>query len=165
MTQTTWYSKIPTLAWNQSHSKWHSYLYIYLNPNIHKCVTYIRPLEMFIIAQSFGFPHLSTDAPTLCIWVHHTHQLQCCSFMKSFSLNCLKMLSWDARVAQRLSVCLRLRAWSWSPMIESCIGFSAWSLLLLPLPVSLPFSLCLSWINKVFKKKEEAVFIIKQVPE
>ena len=47
------------------------------------------------------------------------------------------------------STCLQPGAWSWSPEIKSHIGLPAWSLLL-PLPVSLPFSLflCLSWINK-----------------
>ena len=47
-------------------------------------------------------------------------------------------------VAQWLSGCLGLKAWSQSPRIESHIGVPAWSLLL-SLPVSLPFSL--SWIN------------------
>ena len=57
--------------------------------------------------------------------------------------------SWDAWVAQWLGVCLWLRAWSWSPRIESHIRLPVKSLLL-PLPVSL-LSLCLSWINKIFK--------------
>ena len=42
-------------------------------------------------------------------------------------------------VAQRLSICLWLRAWSQSPGIKSCSRLPAWSLLL-PLPMSLPFS-------------------------
>ena len=58
-----------------------------------------------------------------------------------------KMWCGDAWVAQQLSVCLSLRVWSWSPRMESHIRIPAWSLLL-PLPMSLPFSLCLSWINK-----------------
>ena len=53
---------------------------------------------------------------------------------------------WDHWVAQRLIVCLQLRAWSWSSEMESHIGLFAWSLLL-SLPMSLPLSLCLSWIN------------------
>ena len=48
----------------------------------------------------------------------------------------------DAWVAQRLSICLWLRAWSPSPGIKSPIGLPAWSLLL-PLPVSLPLSVSL----------------------
>ena len=58
-----------------------------------------------------------------------------------------KFWSLDTWVAQWFSVCLQLRAWSWSPGIESHIGLPAWSLLL-PLPVSLPLSISLSWINK-----------------
>ena len=50
-------------------------------------------------------------------------------------------------VAQWFSTCLWPRAWSWNPGIESHIRLPAWSLLL-PLPVSLPLSVCLSWINK-----------------
>ena len=51
----------------------------------------------------------------------------------------------DTWVAQRLSVCLRPRAWSWGPGIKYHIRLPAWSLLL-PLPVSLPLllSLCVS---------------------
>ena len=56
-------------------------------------------------------------------------------------------VGWDAWVAQRSSICLQPRAWSWRPGIKSHIGFPVWSLLL-PLPVSLLLSLCLSWINK-----------------
>ena len=55
----------------------------------------------------------------------------------------------DAWVAQRLSSCLRLRSWPRGPGIESHIGLPAGSLLL-PLPMSLPLSSCLSWINKIF---------------
>ena len=54
-------------------------------------------------------------------------------------------IPWDVWVAQWLSICLLLRAWSWSSRIESHNGLLAWSLLL-PLLVSV--SLCLSWINK-----------------
>ena len=53
----------------------------------------------------------------------------------------------DAWVAQWLSICLQLRVWSWGPGMELHIGLPTGSLLL-PLPVSLPLSLCLSWINK-----------------
>ena len=66
----------------------------------------------------------------------------------------LKIPIRGTRVAQWLSICLGLRLWSWGPGIESCIGLSAWSLLLL-LPVSLPFSVCLSWINKMFTKNNK----------
>ena len=41
-----------------------------------------------------------------------------------------KKKDWDAWVAQWLSVCLWLRAWSRSPGIESCIGLPTGSLLL-----------------------------------
>ena len=58
-----------------------------------------------------------------------------------------------ARLAQQFSACLWLRVWSWTPGIESCIELPAWSLLV-PLSVSLPLSVCLSWImNKIFQKK------------
>ena len=50
-------------------------------------------------------------------------------------------------VAQWLSICFQLRAWSQGPGIEFCIRLPAESLLLPP-PMSLPLSLCLSWINK-----------------
>ena len=53
----------------------------------------------------------------------------------------------DAWVVQWLSVCLRLRVLSWSPEIESHIGLLAGSLLL-PLPMSLPFYLSVSLMNK-----------------
>ena len=66
------------------------------------------------------------------------------SLKKGFSDNVrhvLKGAHWDAWVAQWLSVCLWLRAWSWGPGIKSYIGLLVGSLLL-PLPMSLP--LCLS---------------------
>ena len=44
-------------------------------------------------------------------------------------------------------VCLLPRVWFWSLRIESPIRLPARSLLL-PLPMSLPVSLCLSWIKK-----------------
>ena len=44
-------------------------------------------------------------------------------------------------VAQRLSICLRLRSWSWGPGIKSHIGLLAGSLLL---PLCLCLSLCAS---------------------
>ena len=56
-------------------------------------------------------------------------------------------------MAQWLSICLWLRVWSRDPGIEFCIGLPA-GRLLLPLPMSLPLSLFLSWINKILKKKK-----------
>ena len=52
-----------------------------------------------------------------------------------------------------VSVCLWLQVWSRVPGIESCLGFPAGSLLL-PLPMSLPLSLYLSWINKILKQQQ-----------
>ena len=57
-----------------------------------------------------------------------------------------------SRVAQWFGFTFGPEVWSWKPGIESYIRLPAWSLLL-SLPVSL--SLCLSWINKIFKKKRE----------
>ena len=54
---------------------------------------------------------------------------------------------WNIRVAQWLSVCLWLKEWSRGPGTESLIGLPTGSLLL-PLPMSLSLSVCLSWINK-----------------
>ena len=54
-----------------------------------------------------------------------------------------KALNRDPWVAQRFSAYVQPRAWSWRPRIESHIGLPAWSLLL-PLPVSLPLSVCVS---------------------
>ena len=81
------------------------------------------------------------------VWVWERYDLICI----------LRSSVWGTWVAQWLSVCLWLRAWSWGPGIESHIRLSTGSLLL-PLPLSLPLSLslCLSWINKIFKKKKEA---------
>ena len=63
-----------------------------------------------------------------------------------------------------LSICLQLRAWSWGPGIKSRIRLPAGSLLL-PLPMSLPLSVCLSWINKWnLLKKEKNILIVKDVP-
>ena len=74
-----------------------------------------------------------------------------CSFSPGFSILILqstypgcqvkKEHKGDDWVAQWLSVCLWLRSWSLGPGMESCIRFPAWSLLL-PLPVSMPRSLC-----------------------
>ena len=62
--------------------------------------------------------------------------------------------SWrDTWVAQWLSICLWLRLWSRGPGIESHIRLPTGSLLV-PLPMSLPLSLCLSWINKQNLKKK-----------
>ena len=72
--------------------------------------------------------------------------------LTSNQLECL--MCWDAWVAQPFSSCLLPREWSCSPGIESHVGLPAWSLLL-PLPVSLPLSVCLSWINKSKKKKKD----------
>ena len=52
----------------------------------------------------------------------------------------------DTWVAQQLSICLWLRAWSWSPGIEFHIGLPEWSLLL-PLPVCVSLSLSVSFMN------------------
>ena len=63
--------------------------------------------------------------------------------------------------AQWLSVYLWLRLWSRGPGIKSHIELPTGSLLL-PLPVSLPLSLCVSheWINKIFfKKKKKKSFL------
>ena len=54
---------------------------------------------------------------------------------------------WGTWVAQWLHTCLRLRSWSRGPGIESHIPLPVRSLLL-PLLMSLPLFLCLSWINK-----------------
>ena len=56
----------------------------------------------------------------------------------------------DAWVSQWLRVCLQLRSWSQGPGIKSCIRLPPGSLLL-PLPMSLPLFLSLSWINKIFQ--------------
>ena len=53
----------------------------------------------------------------------------------------------DAWVAQWLSICLWLKLWLQGPGMESHIEFPAGSLLL-PLSMSLPLSVCLSWVNK-----------------
>ena len=53
----------------------------------------------------------------------------------------------DPWVAQWLSICLQLSSWSQDPGIESCIRLPEGSLLL-PLPISLPLFVCLSWINQ-----------------
>ena len=69
----------------------------------------------------------------------------------------------DAWVAPRLSVCLQLRAWSQD---GSRVGLPAASLLL-PLPVSLSLSLCVSHeqINKSLKKRREGKEITEEVDE
>ena len=60
----------------------------------------------------------------------------------------------DTWVAQRLSVCLRLRAWPWgpgsSPTSDSWGGPASPSAC-----VSASLCVCLSWINKSFLKKRE----------
>ena len=73
--------------------------------------------------------------PLLAFWV---------IFFHSFSY---KTKMRDPWVAQRFGACLWPRARSWRPGIESHVGLPAWSLLL-PLPVSLPLSLCVTIINK-----------------
>ena len=58
--------------------------------------------------------------------------------------NCLRIKrDWNAWVAQWLSIYLQVRSWPRSPGIESHIGLPVRSLLL-PLPMSLPLSLCVS---------------------
>ena len=58
----------------------------------------------------------------------------------------LRIGSQAATVAQQFSVTFSPGVWSWRPWIESHVRLPAWSLLL-PLPVSLPLSLCVS-MNK-----------------
>ena len=53
----------------------------------------------------------------------------------------IKSQQGDTWVAQQLSACLRPRARSWSPGINSHIGLPAWSLFL-SLPMSLPLCVC-----------------------
>ena len=78
-----------------------------------------------------------------------------CSWRSSFSrtgkFTFLKKFIWekDAWVAQQLSIHLQLRAWSQNSGMESHFRLLAWSLLP-PVYVSASFSLCLSWINKIF---------------
>lgn len=56
-------------------------------------------------------------------------------------------------MARWLNICLWLRSWSQGPGIESRIGLPVGSLLL-PLSMSPPLSVCLSWINTyLFLKK------------
>ena len=71
----------------------------------------------------------------------------------------------DAWVAQQLSACLRPKAWSWSPRNKSHVWLPEWNLLL-PLPVSLPQSLCVSheWINEILKKRKQKTSNQKQNP-
>ena len=89
----------------------------------------------------------SNREPVLSPWlVHRPSQGLSRSAWVSRQLD-LKPESWDAWVAQGLSICLWSKAWSWSPRTKSHIGLSAWSLLI-SLPMFLPHSLCLSWINK-----------------
>ena len=71
-------------------------------------------ITLFIVAQNWK----QTRCPVIWEWIKRQ--------------NCGR----DAWVAQWLSICVRLRAWSWSPKIESWIGFPV-SSLLLPLLVSL----------------------------
>ena len=66
---------------------------------------------------------------------------------RGFNNLIIKKFSRDTWVTHRLSICFRLRVWSWGSRIESHIGLPECSLLL-PLFVSLPLSVCLSWINK-----------------
>ena len=82
----------------------------------------------------------------------HTHAGRPCwwydlDLLATAAVDIMNQTERAAQVAQQLSICLRPRAWSWRPRIESHIGLPAWSLLL-PLPVSLPLSLSVSWINK-----------------
>ena len=62
----------------------------------------------------------------------------------------------DPWVAQRFSAYLWLRAWSWGPGMEHHLRLPRGSLLL-PLPVFLPQSVCLSWINKILKNKSQTL--------
>ena len=55
----------------------------------------------------------------------------------------IKKIPGDPWVAQRFSACLWPKARSWSPGIEAHVRLPTWSLLLPP-PLSLPLSLCLS---------------------
>ena len=59
-------------------------------------------------------------------------------------------LKGDFWVTQQLSVCLQLRAWSWSPGIESHIGLLQGTCFSLCLCFYL--YVCLSWKNKYLKK-------------
>ena len=58
-------------------------------------------------------------------------------------------------MAQWLSICSRLRSWSQGPGIRPRIGLPTGSLIL-PLPMSLPLSLCFSLTNKIFLKRENS---------
>ena len=133
----------------RSHFPWELTHFIVNYKNCWIQVTYI----IYLLTKICSFsPAKSLD------WILHflTLRIYTClsvEHLKVFVLDGLvlfKKLCRDAWMAQRLNVGLWLRAWSWSPGIKSHIGLPVWSLLL-PLPVSLPLSLCLSWIN-FFKK-------------
>ena len=91
------------------------------------------------------------------ILIIHNNQRQCLNFVcpwleKNMHTNTLlqtivnisirMIVTGDTWVAQQLSICLWLTG-SRSARIESHIRFPAWSLLL-PLPMSLPLSICVS---------------------
>ena len=83
-----------------------------------------------------SFPQEETDR------THHWGFGRVCTFTKY-----AEETSYGHRVAQWLGAYLQLRAWPRGPGIESHVGLPARSLLL-PLPESLPLSLCVSLMNK-----------------
>ena len=97
---------------------------------------------------------IQMDARSGCLWTWCFHICMNDSHMNTVTdvrkMYYLQLKLWQIRdniigVPGWLSgwaICLWLRAWSWGPGIKPCIGVPAESLLL-PLPVSLPLSLCL----------------------
>ena len=158
--------------WGSKTTKW---IQISLRP--HKTISSISSFA-FVSLHSNGWKHRSRAillprgqlAWLVTIWVVTTGQCYCslmgrcqgsCQTSKNTqdnlhnkhfltpSISSIKIEKpRGAWVAQRLSIYLWLREWSWSHRIESHVRLPAWNLLL-PLPMSsASLFLCLSWINK-----------------
>ena len=102
--------------------------------------------SLFPSSQFYSNSACSTDHQSQMSKVYFS-LCMCCS-RKWYFVGMYFKCTWrGAWVAQWLNIWLWLRSWSWGPRIKSCIGLPIGSLLLLLL-ISLPLSLCVSWISK-----------------
>ena len=117
------------------------------------CILETKSVSVYSWTHCLPFHRLSFCSNNICP-AHFVHEvaslISLCFFYCDF--NVISNKSWNAWVAQQLSNCLWLRAWSWilgSSLQWASLHGACFS----PACVSASLSLCLSWINKSLKKR------------
>ena len=108
-----------------------------------RCPSFIPFLMLFLYQVNLGSSPLSFSFPPKKVFEQFLQDRSSDNKFSWFLFVFNLLFFGDTWVAQWLSICLWLRSWSQGPGIEFCIRLPVGSLLL-PLPVSLPLSFCVS---------------------